>query len=72
MGLPTMTLINWFGLGLTAVILAVCIPLYIHFRRKVTEMEGFQGFVTEQGKRRRPVDWIAEAEKSKERNTTTQ
>ena len=40
-----MTLLNWIGIGLTAVILIVGIILRIRWRKKVKDLDGFCGIV---------------------------
>jgi hypothetical protein len=60
-----MTLSNWIGLAVVAVILIVSISLLIHYKRKFKRMDGFEGIVTERGedKSRASFDWEAELKK---------
>ena len=54
-----MTLFNWLGLALTAIIIAVSIALHLYFRNKFYQLGGVEGFVAERGKlpRRADFDW---------------
>ena len=52
-----MTLINWLGLALTAVILAVSIALHFYYRRKFSKLDGFGGIVNERGETPRRADF---------------
>ena len=52
-----MTLSNWIGLGIMAVILAAGITIYFAYRRYFKNMDGFNGFVTERGGRPRRADF---------------
>lgn len=57
-----MTLSNWIGIGVTAIILIVGFSLYIHFRRKFKKMDGFEGIVVERGERPRRADFSLSTE----------
>lgn len=52
-----MTLSNWIGIVIMAVIVITGIIIYCYFRRKFEKMDGFEGFVTERGKRPRREDY---------------
>ena len=59
-----MTLTNWIGIALAAAILTTGILLYRYFHNKFKDMDGFEGIVTERGKRRRvDFNWEAEIER---------
>ena len=57
-----MSLSNWLGIALMAVILIVGISLYLYYRHKFRNLEGFEGIITERGKPLRRIDpnWIAD------------
>jgi uncharacterized protein YxeA len=40
-----MTFINWISIGITAVLLAVCIGVKLYYRKKLRELDGFMGFI---------------------------
>lgn len=42
-----MTTVSWIGLGIMAAILIVGITLYIYFRKKLDDIDGFEGFEKE-------------------------
>ena len=44
-----MTLSNWLGILATVLIIAAGVSLNIYFRRKFTQIDGFDGIVTERG-----------------------
>lgn len=55
-----MTLSNWLGIGVMAIIIITGITVYLIYRRKFERMDGFEGFVSENGKRprREDFDWM--------------
>ena len=63
-----MTLSNWIELALLAVIIAAGSVLYVYFKRKLYDMDGFEGIVIERGKspRRLKLDAKDECEKLEE------
>ena len=44
-----MTLSNWLGLALLAVIITVGLLLYFYYKRKFIALEGFEGIIIERG-----------------------
>ena len=61
-----MTLSNWIGIAVAVVIVIIGTALLVHFRKKFKSMDGFEGVITERGKRPRREDfnWMREEEKS--------
>jgi len=49
--------LHWLGIVLGVVILVVGILLFRWFKYKFAKMDGFEGFITERGKRPRRADF---------------
>ena len=64
-----MSLINWIGIALMAVILVAGLLLWRGLRRRFERMDGFEGVITERGKpprRVKDIDWEAEINRLEE------
>lgn len=59
-----MTLTNWIGIALGAVIIIIGSVLLVYFRRKFKNLEGFEGIITEAdgSEVRNHLDWETERE----------
>lgn len=43
-----MTITNWIGIGITILILIVGGILYAYFRKRLNDIDGFEGFETDE------------------------
>ena len=57
-----MSLVNWIGIGITAVIVAGGIVFFVRIKRKFRDLDAFEGIITQKGPRRGDHDWAAEDE----------